>query len=246
MSREERIDQIGFGGLQLIQKSEEFCFGVDAVLLSDFAVKMCKLGSQVDSIIDLGTGTGIIPLILSHKTCANTIVGVEVQEGSYNRAMRNIELNDLGQRLSFLNMDVKDIPSREDLQGKFSMVTTNPPYTQGNGGIANPNTAKAIARHETTASLDDFVKGAAFLLKDKGDFVMVHRPSRIVDICTSCRSHKLEPKEIQMISPRLGETPNIMLVHCVKNGGRNLKVLKPEYVYEGMEYSKYIVEIYEK
>lgn len=241
---EERIDEIGFGGLKLIQKPDEFCFGVDAVLLADFASKMCKNVQKVDSIIDLGTGTGIIPLILSHKTEARNIVGVEVQEASFERATRNADLNDLNERLSFLNADVKNIPSMDDLKEGFDMVTTNPPYTAGNNGIVNPNSAKAIARHETTASLDDFVKAAAFLLKDRGDFFMVHRPSRIVDICTSCRNHNLEPKELQMISPRAGEVPNIMLIHCVKNGGKNLKILKPEYVYEGNDYSLYINCIY--
>lgn len=244
MIKDERIDEIGFGGLKLIQKPEEFCFGVDAVLLADFAVKTAKQGQKVDSVIDLGTGTGIIPLILSHKSNAEKIVGIEVQEGSFDRATRNAQLNSLCQRVSFINMDVKDIEEKDSLKGQFSLVTTNPPYTQGNGGIINTNSAKAIARHETTASLDDFLKAAAFLLKDRGDFAMIHRPSRIVDICCSCRKHKLEPKEIQFISPRIGEAPNLMLIHCVKNGGKNLNILDPAYVYDGAEYSMFIKNIY--
>ena len=238
----ERIDEIGFGKLKLIQETDEFCYGVDAVMLADFAVKMAK---PFDKVLDLGTGTGIIPLILSHKTKANHIFGIEVQENSFNLAQRNAKENGLSDRVSFLHLNVKDVKADVGyMEGSFDLITTNPPYTKGGSGIQNGNIAKTIARHEVEASLEDFIGAAAYLLKDKGDFVMVHRPARLVDIAEACRKYRLEPKEIQFVSPRQGEAPNIMLMHAVKNAGRELKMLEPIAVYEGEGYSEQIKEMY--
>ncbi|MCQ2551181.1 MAG: tRNA1(Val) (adenine(37)-N6)-methyltransferase [Clostridia bacterium] len=231
----ERIDEIGFGGLKLIQDPERFCYGVDAVLLADFAAKQ---GKSFDSILDLGTGTGIIPFILSYKTDAKKIVGVEILEDSYEMAQRGAKLNGLEDRVSFLNMNVKDVT------GTFDAVTCNPPYQAGGTGVKSDNLEKMAARHEIYGSLEDFIGAAARTLKDKGDFFMVHRPARIVDISTLCRKYNLEPKEIRFVSPREGEVPNILLIHCVKNGGKNLKILKPLNVYEGESYTKEILEMY--
>lgn len=241
----ERIDQIGFGDLRLIQDAEEFCYGVDAVILADFAAKTCTQKGGPRSICDLGTGTGIVPFILSYKTEAERILGIEVQEASFQRACRGVKLNALEGRVNFLNMDVNNVKElgKEYIE-TFDMVTTNPPYTVACGGIVNQSSAKAIARHETTATLEDFIGAAAMLLKDKGDFVMVHRPGRIADICCALRDNKLEPKEIQLICPREGEIPNIMVIHAVKNGGRFLKFLKPINVYVGKDYSDEIKDMY--
>ena len=126
-------------------------------------------------------------------------------------------------------------------------MTANPPYTAGSRGIESSNRAKAIARHETTAALEDFVKTAARLLRDRGDFYMVHRPARLVDICESCRVYGLEPKEMRFVSGKPMEKPNIVLIHCVKNGNRELKLLDPLYVHqENGRYSDEILKIYEK
>lgn len=234
----ERLDRTGFGELSLIQKPEEFCYGVDAVLLADF-VKV-KKGGQV---IDLGTGTGIIPLILSHKTEASQIWAVEVQETSYERACRNIRLNALEKRVHVIHADVKQLPKL----GMFDAVITNPPYVKNGGGLKNDNEAKRIARHETTAGLEDFIQAAAKLLKDKGDFYMVHRPDRLVDICYICRQMALEPKELRFVSPDMRTKPNILLVHCVKNGNPELKLLDPLFIYaDNREYSPEILKIYER
>lgn len=228
----ERLDEIGFGGLTLIQKPEEFCYGVDAVILADFASKYSRRTFR--SAVDLGTGTGIIPLILSSKTEIPSITGIEVQADSYNRAVRNSKNNGLEERVKFVHGDVKDYRTGwgRELQGTVDLVTSNPPYTAGSSGLTSSNPAKLIARHETTASLEDFMKCAAWILRDKGEFFMVHRPSRIVDICCLGRQYGLEVKELQFVSSNREGKPNILLIHMVKGGGREAKMLPPLYVYD--------------
>jgi len=228
----ERLDEIGFGGLRLIQKPEEFCYGVDAVILADFAAKYSR--KTFRCAVDLGTGTGIIPLILSYKTGIPSITGIEVQAASYDRAQRSRAMNGLEERIEFVHGDVKDYKNGwgKSLQGSVDLVTSNPPYTAGSSGLTSSNPAKLIARHETTASLEDFMKCAAYILRDKGEFFMVHRPSRIVDICCLGRQCGLEVKELQFVSPNRESKPNILLVHMVKGGGREVKMLPPLYVYD--------------
>jgi len=239
----ERIDEIGFGNLRLIQKPEDFCYGIDAVLLATFA----EIGKD-SKVIDLGTGTGIMPMILSHRTLAAEIVGVEIQADSYERAVRNVALNELDRRVRMIHSDVKNL-----IDGKlvnrycFDAVLSNPPYVKGDGGLKNRQGAKAIARHETTASLSDFISEAALLLRDRGDFYMVHRPSRLVDISILCRQYKLEPKEMRFVSPNRESAPNILLIHCVKHGRPELKILDPLYVYrEDGSYTDEIMKLYER
>jgi len=240
----ERIDNIGFSDLRLIQQPEDFCYGVDAVILADFAAQ-CR----PDTAIDLGTGTGIIPIILSHKTKASKIIGVEVQKRSFDMACRNAEINNLQDRVSFIHGDVSDEKLIKELKQAdgVDLVCSNPPYMIGNGALTNKNPAKTIARHETTAGIEDFIKAAATLLKDKGHFYMVHRPSRLVDIMYFTRKYKLEPKELRFVCPKAEESPNILLIHCVKNGGAELKILNSLYVYndEG-GYTDEINRIYER
>ena len=228
----ERLDETGFGQLKLIQKPEEFCYGVDAVILADMASKWAKKSTR--TAVDLGTGTGIIPLVLSHKTDIPNLIGVEVQQNSYGRALRNVEVNHLEGRMSFIHGDVKDFRTGwgKELAGTVDLVTSNPPYTAGSSGLTCANQAKMIARHETTASLEDFMACAAWLLKAKGDFFMVHRPSRIVDICCLGRKYGLEVKELQFVSPNVEAKANILLVHMVKGGGPETKMLDPLYVYD--------------
>jgi len=239
----ERIDDTGFGNLRLIQKPEDFCYGIDAVLLATFA--QIRKG---DRVIDLGTGTGIIPMILSHRTEASEILGVEVQQESYERGLRNVVLNELVNRVKLIHGDVKHL-IKEKMVSKhsFDVVLTNPPYIKSDGGVKNKECARTIARHETTAGLSDFVNEASLLLKDRGDFYMVHRPNRLVDISTLCRQHKLEPKELRLVSPNKDSAPNILLIHCVKHGRPDLKFLDPLYVYkENGSYTDEIMEIYER
>jgi len=235
----ERIDQIGFSDLKLIQKPDEFCYGVDAVILADFASK-----KKVKYAVDLGTGTGVIPLIMSHKTEAEFIYGIEFQKDSFERAKRNIKLNDLDGRVDFINANVSEY---NGLKEWADTVTTNPPYMISKGALTNSNKAKTIARHETVGTLEDFVRCAAGILKNRGNFYMVHRPNRLVDIFYYCRKYRLEPKELRFVAPRKGESANIVLVHCVKNGGAELKILDDLYVYEEQGvYSEEINKIYER
>lgn len=239
----ERIDEIGFGNLRLIQKPEDFCYGVDAVLLATFAEvrKNAK-------VIDLGTGTGIIPLILTHRTEAVEIIGVEVQQDSWERGERNVLLNGLSGRVRLIHSDVKHLTKENKAhRHSYDVVLTNPPYVKYDGGLKNKESARTIARHETTAELSDFIEAAAQLLKDRGDFYMVHRPNRLVDICVLCRRYKLEPKELRLVSPNEDTAPNILLIHCVKHGRPELKVLDPLYVYKGDgSYTDEIMRLYER
>ncbi len=239
----ERIDDIGFGNLRLIQKPEDFCYGIDAVLLATFAE--IRKNSRV---IDLGTGTGVIPLILSHRTEAAEIVGVELQRDSYERGLRNLALNGLEDRVKLIHGDVKHlVGDKQAARHSFDAVLTNPPYVKGNGGLKNRHASRMIARHETTADLSDFIKEASLLLKDRGDFYMVHRPNRLVDICVMCREYKLEPKEIRFVCPNRDTAPNILLIHCVKHGRPELKFLNPLMVYrEDGSYTDEIVKLYER
>ena len=244
----ERIDDIGFGNLRLIQDTDGFCYGVDAVLLADFAATN-KVPPQKEDVlaVDLGTGTGIIPLILSHKTVWKKIVGIEVQEGSFTRAVSTARLNGLEDRIEYYNIDVKDVNWKyEHLIGKAEVVTCNPPYVKRSGGLINTNNSKAIARHETTAELGDFIGCAKDLLKPGGHLFMVHRPSRLVDICFLGRKIGMEPKEIRMVSPKKDQEPNILLVHMVKGGGTEMKILKEISVYDDEEnYTEDILACYE-
>ena len=241
-----RLDETGFGSLKIFQNPEEFCYGVDAVLLAGFAAEAAAKKRRQCKIMDLGTGTGIVPLILSHKTEADFIGGIEVQKNSWQIAVKNAEYNNLTDRLRFFHSDVKGF-GRGNGKGTFDVVTSNPPYTAGAGGIESSNKAKSIARHETTASLDDFVRTASVLLRDKGDFYMVHRPTRLVDLCTSCRRHHLEPKELCFVSGKPFEKSNIILIHCTKYGNPELRILDPLFVHnEDGSYSQEILKLYEK
>ena len=237
----ERLDDIGFRGLQVIQHQEEFCYGIDAVLLSDFA--QLREGAIA---IDLGTGTGIIPLILSHKTKARELWGIELQETAYERGVRTITHNGLTDTIHLIKGDIKDAVKL--LGGEsFDAVITNPPYFVQGGALINGNEAKGASRHETTATLEDFLIAAEGLLRHRGDLYLIHRPSRLVDIFYFSRKLKLEPKKIRFVCPCQGKQPNLVLVHCVKNGGTELKVMNPLFVYrpEG-GYTKEVEQIYER
>ncbi len=234
----ERIDDIGFGGLRLIQDTEAFCYGIDAVLLADFAAR-----NRHKKIADLGTNNGIIPIILSSISKAEKIVGIEKQESPFRIGVRNVELNALNGRVEMVHSDILDI-SQHFSRGSFDAVVSNPPYMAKGTGIVNDTDMVAVARHETTADLEEFVKCASYLLNDGGAFYMIHRPSRVVDISWYCRKYSLEPKYMQFISPKAGTKPNLILVECRKNAGRELKFMDPLTVY-GTD-GKYTEEILKK
>ena len=197
----ERIDATGFGTVKIIQDPEEFCYGVDAVVLSDFAAKRAKTIRKETRIIDLGTGSGIIPLILSHKTTAETIKGVEIQEASWDRAVRSAELNELTHKLEFINCDIHDLLRlRPELRGSFDIVTCNPPYKADNAGFQSAITAQRIARHEIMCNIDDVCRAAERLLKFGGRLCVCNRPERLSDVIFAMKNHNIEPKRLRFVS----------------------------------------------
>lgn len=236
---DETLDDLQLKGLRLIQKKEGFRFGVDAVLLANFA--KVKRGMRV---IDLCTGTGIIPFIIAGKTEASSITGIEIQEEFVEMANRSVEINDLGDRVSFINGDLKDEKNIKTLE-KANVITVNPPYKLANSGILNPTDKMAVARHEVCCTLEDVIIASRRLLKDNGRLYMVHRPERLADILCLMRKHKIEPKTIRMVHPNTKKAPNIVLVEGQRDGGAFLKWEPPLYVYndEG-GYSEEIDRIY--
>lgn len=235
----ERIDDLQVKGLKIIQDKDGFCFGVDAVLLANFAeVKMDE------KVVDLGTGTGIIPILIAGKTHAGKIIGVEIQKKVADMAKRSVLLNDLDGRIEIVNEDLKEASQYLD-KGGFDVVTTNPPYKHSGSGIVNPRDLKAISRHEIKCSLEDVISQSSALLKNKGKFFMVHRPERIVDVLCLMRKYKLEPKKIRFVHPYPEKEPNLFLVEGLKYGKPFLKFMNPLYVYDGKgNFSQEIMDIY--
>lgn len=240
--KNERIDDLEYKGLKIIQDKQGFCFGIDSILLSDFA-KEIKPGSKV---IDLGAGTGIIGIMLCAKTEIAKVIGIEVQKKVYEMAKRSIKLNNMEDKIQLINENIKNIENILDIE-TFDAVVTNPPYKKVGTGLTNENTEKLISRHEITANLEDFIKISSKLLKDKKSLYMVHRPDRLVDIIEILRKYKLEPKNIKFVYPNIKKEPNLILIKATKNAKPFLKVEKPLYVYdEKGKYTKEILKIYGK
>lgn len=236
---DETLDDLGIKGIHVIQKKEGFRFGVDAVLLANFA-KVKKNAS----VIDLCTGTGIVPFILAGKTNAKNITGIEIQEEFVEMAERSVEFNNLEERVNFINGDLKNLALLKKLT-KVDVLTVNPPYKLQNSGIINLNDKNAIARHEICCTLEDVIIASRILLKDNGRMYMVHRPDRLVDIVTLMRKHKIEPKRIRMVHPSAGKAPNIVLVEGQRDGGAFLKWDDPLYVHtEDGGYTEEIISMY--
>lgn len=242
LKENERIDDLEYKGLKIIQNIEGFCFGIDSILLADFA-KEIKRNSRV---IDLGAGTGIIGILLCAKTEISHMVGVEIQEEVYDIAKRNVKLNKLEEKFTLMNINIKELGKRQEI-GKFDAIVTNPPYKKDNTGIQNENEKKLISRHEITANLEDFIRISSQLLKDKKDLYMVHRPDRLVDIIELLRKYRLEPKKLKLVYPKPEKEPNLLLIKATKNAKPFLKIEKPLYVYkENGEYTDEILKIYGK
>ncbi|WP_436513962.1 tRNA1(Val) (adenine(37)-N6)-methyltransferase [Clostridium thermobutyricum] len=208
----------------LIQKKDGFKFGVDAVLLSHFANVKKK-----HRVIDLCTGTGIIPFLLEGKYSPKDILGIEIQDEFVDMANRSAALNKT-HNISFISEDLKNLKALKNID-KADVITVNPPYKLNNAGIVNPSDKLAIARHEIMCNLENVIEASRILLKDNGRIYMVHRPERLADIITLMRKYKIEPKRIQMVHPKLGKAPNIVLVEGQRDGGAFLKWDAPLYVY---------------
>lgn len=222
----ERVDELQRNGYRVIQNENGFCFGMDAVLLSGFA--RVKKGEQA---LDLGTGTGIIPILLEAKTEGEHFTGLEIQETSADMAGRSVRLNDLDQKVSIVKGDIKEAT---DLFGKasFDVVTSNPPYMTGQHGLVNPDMPKAIARHEILCTLEDVISQASALLKENGRFYMVHRPFRLAEIMVMMNRYRLEPKRMKLVYPFADKEPNMVLIEGLKGGRPRITVEKPLIVYQ--------------
>ena len=236
----ERLDELHRNGYWIIQDPGRFCFGMDAVLLSGFA--KVKPGERA---LDLGTGTGIIPILLEAKTKGEHFTGLEIQPESADMAARSVAYNHLEEKITIVTGDIREASARFGA-GSFEVITTNPPYMIGGHGLANPESAKAIARHEVLCTLDDIIRESARTLKAGGRFYMVHRPFRLTEIMQVLTKYKLEPKRMQLVYPYIDREPNMVLIEALKGGNSRITVERPLIVYEkpGV-YTKDILEMYD-
>lgn len=235
----ERIDDLQRNNYKIIQDPERFCFGMDAVLLSGFAK-----AKEGDRVIDLGTGTGIIPILMEAKTEASDITGLEIQPESADMARRSVELNHLESKIRIVTGDIKEASSLFGA-ATFDVVTSNPPYMTEHHGITNEKSPKAIARHELLCTLEDVISQAAKLLRPGGSFYMIHRPFRLVDIMVLMREYHLEPKRMKLVYPYIDKDPNMVLIEGLRGGRPRLTVEKPLIVYQSPGvYTDEIYDIY--
>ena len=226
LKENERIDDLQRNGYQIIQNPGKFCFGMDAVLLTGFAH-----ARQEDRLLDMGTGTGIIPLLMEAKYHCAHLTGLEIQPESADMAERSVALNGLTDKITIVTGDIKEA-DKIFQSASFDCVTCNPPYMIGNHGIANPDAPKAIARHELLCTLEDVVSQAAKLVKPGGSFFLVHRPFRLAEIMNIMVKYKLEPKRMQLVYPYIHKEPNMVLVEAVRGGKPRMTVEKPLIVFQ--------------
>lgn len=239
LKENERVDCLQRKGYQIIQDPGKFCFGMDAVLLSDFA--SVKSG---DKVLDVGTGTGIIPILMEARYEDGSYTGLEIQEESAEMARKSVELNRLEDRITIVTGDIKEAEAYFEA-ASFDVITCNPPYMIGQHGLANPDEPKAIARHEIKCTLEDIIRQSARLLVPGGKFYMVHRPFRLAEIMTVMSKYKIEPKRMRLVYPFVDKEPNMVLIEGARGGKSRMTVEKPLIVYEkpGV-YTREILEIY--
>ena len=222
----ERLDDLQLGGLEIIQDPNKFCFGVDAVFLSDFA--RVKPG---ETVLDMGTGNGIIPILLSAKTQGRKFTGLEIQQDTAEMARRSVLHNHLEDRIEIVTGDIKEA-AEIFKPAFFDVITTNPPYMLADHGLRNPDSSRAVARHEVLCSLDDILRESMRLLQDKGRFYMIHRPFRLTEIMIKMNHYKIEPKRIQFIYPHIDREPAMMLIEGVRGAKPRVTVEPPIIIYD--------------
>lgn len=236
---DETLDDLQINGIKVIQKKNAFRFGVDAVLLANYA----KIKKRA-RVVDLCSGTGIIPFIIAGKTEASSITGLEIQDELVSMANRTVKYNNFEDKIDFMHGDLKDVELIKGIK-KADIVTVNPPYKLCNSGIINKNDNNAISRHEICCKLEDVISACRIILKDNGKLFMVHRPERIADVLCIMRKYKIEPKSIRMVHPSVKKAPNIMLVEGQRDGGRFLRWEEPLYIHnEDGSYTEEIEKIY--
>lgn len=233
----ERLDDLQRNHFRIIQNPDKFCFGMDGVLLSGYAG--AKSGARV---LDLGTGTGIIPILMAAKTEAGHLTGLEIQPESADMARRSILLNGLENRVDIVKGDIKEA-SHIFGSSTYDVVTCNPPYMIGQHGLQNPDGPKAIARHEILCTFHDVARETAKILRPGGKFYLVHRPFRLAEIITTLVTYKLEPKRMRLVYPFVDKEPNMVLLEASRGGNPRMTVEKPLIVYR--EPGKYTPEIYD-
>lgn len=239
MIENETIEDLQLGGLKILQKKDGFRFGIDAVLLSDFAKDV-----RAKEVLDLCTGGGIIPILLSHKSSAERICGLEIQREYCDMAKRSVSMNNLGEKVFMENGDLKNAVQ---IYGKrqFDLITCNPPYMPAKGAVKNELDEKIIARHEVMCTLEDVISVSSQLLKQHGRLMIVHKPTRLVDIMCFMREYDIEPKRIRFIHKKAGTEPSLVLADGAYKGGKELKVMPPLYIYdEGGNETEEVKRIY--
>ncbi|MEG2381309.1 MAG: tRNA1(Val) (adenine(37)-N6)-methyltransferase [Oscillospiraceae bacterium] len=243
LKKEEKIDDLQLRGLKIIQNPTQFCFGIDAVLLSDYSLTSIKKGANV---LDLCSGNGIIPLLLSAKSEAKNITGMEIQADIANMAKRSIEMNELSHKIDFICDNLNNAFTHFG-RSSFNNITCNPPYKELGGGIINLENSLTIARHEVKCTLEDIIRVSSELLEPGGKLCMVHRPERLIDIICIMRAYKIEPKRLRFVHPYYNKTANLILLEGTRHGKPKLFLDPPLYVYEKSGiYTKEINEIYER
>lgn len=223
-----KIDSLSQVGYKIIQDETQFCFGIDAVLLADFASKKIRTNSKV---IDLCTGNGIIPLLVYGTTKAEKIDAVEIQENAANLAKKSVELNSLETKINVINDDIKNVPALFE-KYSYDSVICNPPYAKAMHGKESPTDAKAIARHEILCTLQDVIKSAEYLLKPNGHFFMIHRPERLSEIIVCLNKFKMEASAMRFVQSTSKSVPSMVLIEARKNIKPNLKVAPPLIIYK--------------
>lgn len=235
----ERLDDLQCDYLKIIQNPKKFCFGMDAVLLSAFVTP--HAGTR---LLDLGTGTGVIPLLLSAKTNAEHLDALEIQPDIVDMAKRSIQWNQLENRITIHQGDIKEASALLG-RGKYDTITVNPPYMTEHHGLKNPHLPKAIARHEILCTLEDVVRESHALLCPGGHFYMVHRPFRLVEIFTVMTKYHIEPKRLRLVHPYLDKEPNMVLIEGVRDGKSRITIEPPLIVYdEDQNYTQEILQLY--
>jgi len=238
----ERIDDLQLNNLKIIQNKDGFCFGIDSVLLSDFA-KDIRNNSKV---LDLGTGTGIIGTLLCAKTNLSKIYGIDIQKDVCDMASRSIKLNNLEDKFEIINSNIKDLINIFE-ENSFDAIVSNPPYKKDNSGLKNESETKLISRHEITASLEDFIIISSKLLKNNGNLYMVHRPERLSDLFYLLKKYNLEPKKLRMVQSYVNNKPKLVLVKATKNAKSFLNIEEPLVIYnKDGSYTNEIFKIYGK
>ena len=238
----ERIDDLQLNNLKIIQNKDGFCFGIDAVLLSDFAKEI-----PTDSkVLDLGTGTGILGILLCGKTKLSKIYGIDIQEDVCDMASRSILLNNLQDKFEIINKNIKDLKNIFE-ENTFNVIVSNPPYKKDNSGLKNEAITKLISRHEIEASLEDFISISSKLLKNNGNIYMVHRPERLSDLFYLLRKYNLEPKKLRLVHSYYDSKPKLILVKATKNAKSFLNIEEPLIIYnKDGSYTNEILKIYNK